>query len=263
MIRILVAEDFDLLREDLCDVLEQQEDMTVAGSAASGREIVELARTADFDILLMDIEMETTTAGIHATEQILEERPEAKVIFLTAHETDNMILTSMGAGAVDYIVKGCDEAELLLHIRSAYEGHPMLDSKVQNLLLKEYSRLRTSERSLLFFISAVSQLTTAEREPGAPAAGGEKGTGDCRDPLCGGGHRQDPDQEPAAQVRLSAHQGDRRYHTGTQCEPPLLGGCRSRERKIEHELLSDSRPGAGQEREDSGLSPGGFRRGVL
>ncbi len=164
MIRILVAEDFDLLREDLCDVLEQQEDMTVAGSAASGREIVELARTADFDILLMDIEMETTTAGIHATEQILEERPEAKVIFLTAHETDNMILTSMGAGAVDYIVKGCDEAELLLHIRSAYEGHPMLDSKVQNLLLKEYSRLRTSERSLLFFISAVSQLTAAERE---------------------------------------------------------------------------------------------------
>ena len=108
--------------------------------------------------------METTTAGIHATEQILEERPEAKVIFLTAHETDNMILTSMGAGAVDYIVKGCDEAELLLHIRSAYEGHPMLDSKVQNLLLKEYSRLRTSERSLLFFISAVSQLTAAERE---------------------------------------------------------------------------------------------------
>ena len=164
MIRILVAEDFELIREDLCDVLNQQEDMTVVGSAASGKEIEALALETDFDLVLMDIEMESTTAGIQATEHILEKKPEAKVLFLTAHETDNMILTSMGAGAVDYIVKGCEDAELLQHIRSAYAGQAMLDGKIQNLLLKEYSRLRTSERSLLFFISTVSQLTAAERD---------------------------------------------------------------------------------------------------
>lgn len=164
MIRILVAEDFDLIREDLCDTLEQQEDMTVVGSASTGEAIQTLALAQDFDLILMDIEMETTTAGIRATERILEQKPAAKILFLTAHETDNMILTSMGAGAVDYIVKGCDDAELFRHIRSAYAGQPLLDGKVQNLLLKEYSRLRTSERSLLFFISTVSQLTTAERE---------------------------------------------------------------------------------------------------
>ena len=164
MIRILVAEDFDLIREDLCDTLEQQEDMTVVGSAATGEAIQALALEHDFDLILMDIEMETTTAGIRATEHILEQKPGLKVIFLTAHETDNMILTSMGAGAVDYIVKGCDDAELFRHIRSAYAGQPLLDGKIQNLLLKEYSRLRTSERSLLFFISTVSQLTAAERE---------------------------------------------------------------------------------------------------
>ena len=164
MIRILVAEDFDLIREDLCDTLEQQEDMTVVGSAATGEAILALALERDFDLILMDIEMETTTAGIRATERILERKPEAKVLFLTAHETDNMILTSMGAGAVDYIVKGCDDAELFRHIRSAYAGQPLLDGRVQTLLLKEYSRLRTSERSLLFFISTVSQLTAAERE---------------------------------------------------------------------------------------------------
>ena len=164
MIRILVAEDFDLLREDLCDTLNQQSDITVVGSAGSGREIEALALTTPADLILMDIEMETITAGIRATEHILEKKPELKILFLTAHETDNIILTSMGAGAVDYIVKGCPEKELLSHIRGAYEGHPMLDGKVQNLLLKEYSRLRSSERSLLFFISTVSQLTAAERE---------------------------------------------------------------------------------------------------
>lgn len=164
MIRILIAEDFDLIREDLSETLSAQPDMEVAGGAGSGEEIVPLALGTDFDILLMDIEMETTTAGIKATERILEHKPEARILFLTAHETDHMILTSMGAGAVDYIVKGCSDEELLQHIRSAHAGRPMLDGRIQNLLLKEYSRLRTSERSLLFFISTVSQLTGAERD---------------------------------------------------------------------------------------------------
>lgn len=164
MINILVAEDFDIIREDLCDTLSAQEDMCVVGQASSGAEAVALADATDCEVILMDIEMETTTAGIQAAERILEKYPGLLIIFLTAHETENMILTSMGAGAVDYIVKGCDDAELLLHIRSACEGRPMLDAKIQNILLKEYSRLRSSERSLLFFISTVSQLTAAERE---------------------------------------------------------------------------------------------------
>ena len=164
MIKILVAEDFDLIREDLCDTLSSQEDMCVIGQAASGAEAVALAGTTGCELILMDIEMETTTAGIRAAEQILEEHPDMMVIFLTAHETENMILTSMGAGAVDYIVKGCPGEELLMHIRSAAAGRPMLDAKIQNMLLKEYSRLRASEKSLLFFINSVSKLTSAERD---------------------------------------------------------------------------------------------------
>ena len=54
MIRILVAEDFDLIREDLCDTLEQQEDMTVVGSASTGEAIQALALDLDFDLILMD-----------------------------------------------------------------------------------------------------------------------------------------------------------------------------------------------------------------
>lgn len=164
MTKILVAEDFDIIREDLCDTLNAQDDMSVVGQATSGAQAVALAGEVDCDLVLMDIEMETTTAGIHAAEEILESHPDVMVIFLTAHETEDMILTSMGAGAVDYIVKGCPDEELLLHIRSAVAGRPMLDAKIQNMLLKEYSRLRSSEKSLLFFINSVSKLTAAERE---------------------------------------------------------------------------------------------------
>jgi len=167
MIRILIAEDFDLLREDVRETLGRQPDMEVVGEAATGDGLVRLAESVDFDLALVDIEMETTTAGIKAAEQILAAHPQALILFLTAHETENMILMSMGAGAVDYIVKGCSEEELLRHIRCAYAGEPLLDARVQHTVLKEYSRLRRSERSLLFFINNVSQLTPGGARAGA------------------------------------------------------------------------------------------------
>lgn len=163
MIRVLIADDFELLREDIRETLSRQPDMEVVGEAASGAELVRLAQQTPFDLALVDIEMETPTAGIKAAEDIIARLPEALIIFLTAHETENMILMSMGAGAVDYIVKGGAEEELLRHIRSACAGEPLLDARVQHTVLKEYSRLRRSERSLLFFINKVSQLTPAER----------------------------------------------------------------------------------------------------
>ena len=163
-IRILVAEDFDLLREDLCEFLDSQEDMEAAGSAGGKEEIVKLARKMEFDLILMDIEMEYLTSGIEAAEQIRNEKPEAQIIFLTAHDTNQMINTAMGAGAVDYIVKGCPDEELLFHIRSAFSGKPVMEAKIQKMLMSEYSRLRQSEQSLLFFITNVGQLTPVERE---------------------------------------------------------------------------------------------------
>ncbi len=161
--RILIAEDFDLLREDLRAILSAQPDMEVVGEAATGAELVRLAEQREFDLALVDIEMENPTAGIRAAEQILDQQPDKLLIFLTAHETENMILMSMGAGAVDYIVKGVSDEELLLHIRKAWAGEAMLEKRIQHAVLKEYTRLRRSEQSLLFFINNVSQLTPTER----------------------------------------------------------------------------------------------------
>ena len=162
-IRIIIAEDFRLLREDLRDTLSAQPDMEVVGLAESGKQAVALAQSTPCDIILMDIEMESIKAGIEAAEAIIGENPDARIIFLTAHETDEMVVTSMGVGAMDYVVKGGDEAELLEHIRSVYRGAPMLESRIQKIMMREYSRLRRSEQSLLYFIEKVSRLTPAER----------------------------------------------------------------------------------------------------
>lgn len=164
IIRVMVAEDFPLLREDFCDVVSAQSDMEVVGSAASGEEIASLADTVPCDVILMDIEMETIDAGIRAAEVITARHPEVKILFLTAHETDDMITSAMGTGAVDYVVKGCEEERLLEHIRRASEGRAELDPKIQNTVMQEYARLRRSERSLIFFINNVAHLTPAEHE---------------------------------------------------------------------------------------------------
>ena len=164
MIRVAIVEDFALLREDLWELIGEQKDMEAVWQAGSGQEAVEKAKNEDADIVLMDIEMETVNAGILAAEQIRDQGKGQQVIFLTAHETDQTIITAMGTGAVDYIVKGCQEQEILRHIRNAYKGKPVMEARIQETIMREYSRLHRSERSLLFFINNVSQLTAAERE---------------------------------------------------------------------------------------------------
>ncbi|BDF72240.1 DNA-binding response regulator [Oscillospiraceae bacterium] len=163
-IRVMVAEDMSLLREDFCDTVDAQADMEIVGAAATGEEIVRLSGQTPCDVILMDIEMETTDAGIRAAEVILARDPGVKILFLTAHETDEMITSAMGTGAVDYVVKGCEEERLLEHIRRAHQGRAELEPRVQQTVMQEYARLRRSERSLIFFINNVARLTPAEHE---------------------------------------------------------------------------------------------------
>ncbi len=163
-IRVIVAEDFKLLCDDLCEYINEQSDMQVVGAAQSKAEVVKLAESTECDIILMDIEMETACSGIEAAEMILDQSPDQKLIFLTAHETDDMILTAMATGAVDYVVKGRSYDEILNHVRAAYNGKPMMEANIQQKIIHEYSRLRQSEHSLLFFIHNISQLTAAERD---------------------------------------------------------------------------------------------------
>lgn len=162
-IRVLIADDFQLLREDLNETISAQPDMEVVGMAENGQKTVQLAKETDFDIVIIDIEMESMNAGIKAAEKILEFKPDARILFLTAHETDETVVTAMATGAMDYIVKGGPDEELLTHIRSVYRGEPMLDARIQRVIMQEYGRLHRSEQSLLNFIQLVSRLTPAER----------------------------------------------------------------------------------------------------
>lgn len=163
-IRIMIADDFKLLLEDMTEIVNRQSDMVVVATASSGKEIIQLAEEKDYDIILMDIEMENTSAGIDATRIIREKNQDARIIFLTAHGTRDVILSAMGTGAIDYIVKGIEEEEILHHIRSVHIGKSLMERKIQEVIMGEYKRLQQSEKGLLFFIKNISNLTIAERE---------------------------------------------------------------------------------------------------
>lgn len=165
-IRVMVAEDIPILREDFAEIIGAEPDMELLAAARSGSEICRLVDEAGElpDIILMDIEMETLTAGIDASETIHGRHPQIRIVFMTAHEADEMINSGMGTGAVDYVIKGCDDQVLLDHIRKAYRGVSVLDSRIQQSIMREYTRLRKSEHSLVFLLNNVTQLTPTERE---------------------------------------------------------------------------------------------------
>ena len=189
--------------------------MEVVGEASTGKEIVALAESMDYDLILMDIEMETMNAGITATEMIRDKNPQAKIIFLTAHELREIIITAMGAGALDYIVKGCSDEEILYHIRCALEGHPVMQGQIQQTVMQEYARLQKSEQSLLFFINNISRLTASEREIIRLLL-------DRRDPVRGEQYHQDTDQESAGKIWVQQDKGDRAGDPGIEYRTFIL-----------------------------------------
>ena len=163
MIKIIVAEDSIVLRRLIVRSINSQEDMKVVGDAGSGKEIVSIASSTDFDIAVLDIEMECMDAGIKAAREIHKIKPLAKVIFLTLHDNDEMIFSALEDGAVDYIIKSEKTDSLIEHIRAVSSGKNPMNLDVQGRLQKEFRRLRQSEGELMFFIRNIAILTPAEK----------------------------------------------------------------------------------------------------
>lgn len=163
MCRLMIADDFKVIREELKEMFEGR-GFSVPILAGSGAEAVSLYSPSLVDVVLMDIEMESADAGIKATEEILQRDPSCKVVYLTSHEENDVILTAMATGAKDFLVKDMPPDDMAGHIRAVMEDRALLTQKVQDVLVGEYKRLRKSEEGLLYFIQHLSQLTPAEKE---------------------------------------------------------------------------------------------------
>ena len=159
---LMIAEDNEILRSELKLELEER-GFSVPISVGSGEEAARLYSDS-IDAVLMDIEMEEAMSGVKVAERIISEHPDAVVIYITSHDSDNVIISAMATGARDFIVKGSSSDDIASKINDAVMGRTQLDSRVNTILMGEYRRLRHSEKSLLYFIQHLSTLTPAEKE---------------------------------------------------------------------------------------------------
>jgi DNA-binding NarL/FixJ family response regulator len=142
-IRVLIAEDQQLVRRAFSTMLSIEPDIKIVAQAADGAEAIQLARQWRPDIVLMDLQM-PRVGGIGAMKRILEDVPHARIIVLTTFDTDELVFEAISAGAHAYLLKDSNEAEILETIRAVHAGQSRLSPKVAGKVMDEFRRQRPS-----------------------------------------------------------------------------------------------------------------------
>lgn len=133
-ITVLLADDHQLVRAGLGALVDSAEDLLVIGQAADGREAVEAALELRPDVVLMDLSMPVMD-GVEATRRLAAQAPGIRVVVLTSFSDKGRVAEALGAGAIGYLLKDCEPAELLSAIRAAARGHAPIDPRVAHALL--------------------------------------------------------------------------------------------------------------------------------
>jgi two-component system response regulator NreC len=136
-IRLLIADDHTLLRNGICALLENEEDIVIVGEAENGREVVRLASQLKPNVVLMDIAMPLLN-GLEATRQIKREHPEINVLVLTMYDHEEYFRQMLEVGASGYIIKRAAATELVSAIRAVHNGEAILSPVITRLLLEDY-----------------------------------------------------------------------------------------------------------------------------
>ena len=138
-IRVLIADDHQIVREGLRTVLAQEVELAVVGDAASGEEAIALTRALRPDVVLMDLVM-PGLGGLEALARIRQACPDSQVVVLTNFASDQSVRDAVAAGAVGYLLKDVLKNELLQAIRNAHQGRPTLHPEAQRHLMRRVSR---------------------------------------------------------------------------------------------------------------------------
>jgi len=125
-IRLLIADDHAVLRAGLRMLLDVQHDITVAGEAGDGAEVLQKARELQPDVVLMDLTMPGPPSG-DVIRQVLRACPKTRVLVLTMHDDPAYLVSAMAAGAAGYVVKKVADSELLSAIRAVHAGRTFVD----------------------------------------------------------------------------------------------------------------------------------------
>ncbi len=158
MIRILVVDDHPVVREGLVATLEDDPEFSVVGAAGSAEEALDLSAAQQPDVILLDLELPGMD-GLQAIPALTAAHAQARVIILTAYDTDERVLGAIRSGAKGYLLKGAGLEEIARAIRAVHAGGSYLEPRVASKVLAEVSapRRRTAlsrrERDVLKLVA--------------------------------------------------------------------------------------------------------------
>lgn len=138
MIRVVIADDHPLLREGLRRILEFEDGIQVICEVGDGQGAINISRSMDFDILLMDLNMPGVN-GLEACRVIRKEHPEIGILVLTVDDSDEKVFQVLQLGVAGYLLKDVDSQTLVDSIRKVHTGQPILSPAVTGKLLGQLS----------------------------------------------------------------------------------------------------------------------------
>ncbi|ETP69092.1 LuxR family transcriptional regulator [Planococcus glaciei] len=147
MIRILLVDDHEMVRIGVSAYLQSQSDMEVVGEAVNGEEAVHMALDLRPDVILMDMVMPVMN-GAEATEAIIRQWPEAKIMIVTSFLDDDKVYPALKAGAVSYILKTSKASRIADSIRETMNGTPVLEPEVMSKMMKQMRHDRVLHEDL-------------------------------------------------------------------------------------------------------------------
>jgi DNA-binding NarL/FixJ family response regulator len=160
-VRVVVADDQELVRAGFTAVLGTQPDFEVVAEAATGREAVDLARTHRPDVVLMDVRMPDLD-GIAATAEICRDaRTRSRVLILTTFDLDEYVLAALRAGASGFLLKDAPRDALYAAVRTVAAGDALLAPSVTRRLIERYLRLDLPSPEL---VAGLDRMTDRERQ---------------------------------------------------------------------------------------------------
>jgi DNA-binding NarL/FixJ family response regulator len=157
-IKVMIADDHQIMREGLRTMLEKEHDIQVVGEAVDGRMTERLARELLPDVIIMDVAMPDLN-GIEATRQIVAELPGTKIIALSMHDDRRFVLNMFKAGAAGYMLKDCAFKDLAKAIRVVMANKTYLSHEIADIVVKDYLASSSPTESSVFQV-----LSPRERE---------------------------------------------------------------------------------------------------
>lgn len=162
MIKVMIVDDIEPITKRYENILKRDPGIEVMACVQSGYEAAMGAALYKPDVILMDVEMETRTAGLDASKQILEKFPDTKIIILTVYEDDETVFSAFQLGVTDYVLKNASPAEIITCVKDAYNGTSPIRPAIAQKIRREFQRVKNNEGSFLYCLQIVSQMTQTE-----------------------------------------------------------------------------------------------------